>query len=88
MSAEYKSLRTHYFQVSSVKPQSSEPRNTNNNAALVEYKCMLDLIDMTATPDGSYNYIMLYRDNRTKFVSMKPLTSDDPKVLFTESLKR
>ena len=34
---------------------------------------------MRSTPDGSFRYIMLYRDQRTRFTYLKPLMSEEPK---------
>lgn len=38
-------------------------------------RCRVDLIDMQSQPDGPYRFIMIYEDCSTKFVQLRPLTS-------------
>lgn len=37
-------------------------------------RCQIDLIDMQTQPDGDYKFILVYQDQLTKFVNLRPLT--------------
>lgn len=38
-------------------------------------RCQVDLIDFQGRPDGEFKYVLVYQDNLTKFVQLRPLRS-------------
>lgn len=46
-------------------------------------RCQVDLLDMQAQPDGNNRFILVYQDQLTKYVLLKPLTHKRAEVAYT-----
>lgn len=47
----------------------------------------VDLIDFRSCPDGEYKWLLIYQDNATKFINLRPLKTKRPKEVAVELLK-
>lgn len=43
----------------------------------INSRCQVDIIDMQSQCDGEFRFIMVYQDNLTKFVQLRPLKTKD-----------
>lgn len=56
--------------------RKSEKKGIVKPSSPFNSRCHVDLIDYQSQPDGMFKFLLVYQDHLTKFVVLKPLTSD------------
>ncbi|KAJ3643438.1 hypothetical protein Zmor_026149 [Zophobas morio] len=66
-----------------ITKKQEQPTEIDKRSAQFNNQCYVDFIDYEFSPDGSFKYILVYREMYTKFSILKPLNSTRPEEVAT-----